>query len=187
MALTRGRVVAGDVRLMAKARKTIGGIVAKSREPKKVIADVLEMRGMVEDAKGGTGIWDLKQAAGGLVDIEFIGQALQLIHAAKHPEVISTETEVALVASAKVGLLPAAEADIILPAWRLYQSLIQIVRLCVDGIFDPANAPRELLGRMAKAADLPDFATLDAHLRETEKAVRASFGRVIGTAGLAKR
>jgi glutamate-ammonia-ligase adenylyltransferase len=80
-------------------------------------------------------------------------------------------------------VLPATEADILLPAWRLYQSLMQIVRLCVDGIFDPANAPRELLERLAKAADLPDFATLDAHLRETEKAVRESFGRIIGAVG----
>jgi glutamate-ammonia-ligase adenylyltransferase len=30
------------------------------------------------------------------------------------------------------------------------------------------------------AAELPDFATLDAHVRATEAAVRASFERVLG-------
>ncbi|HVZ14603.1 MAG TPA: bifunctional [glutamine synthetase] adenylyltransferase/[glutamine synthetase]-adenylyl-L-tyrosine phosphorylase, partial [Bauldia sp.] len=180
MALTRARVVAGDAALVKRATKVIGDIISARRDPEKVTADVLEMRGMVEDAKGGAGAWDLKQAPGGLVDIEFVCQALQLTHAAKHPEIVTTETELSLEAAAKAGLVAPREADILLPALRLYHTLFQILRLCVDGIFDPAQAPNELLTRLAAAADLPDFATLDAHLRETEKAVRASFERVVG-------
>jgi glutamate-ammonia-ligase adenylyltransferase len=180
MALTRARVVAGDPALVKRAASAIADIVSAKRDPKKVTADVLEMRGMVEDAKGGTGAWDLKQAPGGLVDIEFICQALQLTHAAAHPEIVTTETEVSLEAAAKAGLLPARDADVLLPALRLYHALFQILRLCVDGVFHPEEAPQELLTRLAAAADLPDFPTLDAHLRQTEKAVRASFERVVG-------
>jgi glutamate-ammonia-ligase adenylyltransferase len=185
MALTRARVIAGDEKLVAKARAEIAKIVARPRSHAKVISDVLEMRAMVEEAKGGAGIWDLKQTPGGLVDIEFVAQALQLIHAAKHPEIVSTETSVVLAAAAKAGVLAPVDADVLVPALSLYQALIQILRLCVDGVFDPATAPRELLDRLAKAADLPDFATLDAHLRETEKGVRAAFGRVVGELGSA--
>jgi glutamate-ammonia-ligase adenylyltransferase len=180
MALTRARVIAGDDKLAAKARAEIAKIVAKPRGRAKVVADVLEMRGMVEDAKGGEGAWDLKQAPGGLIDIEFIAQALQLIHAAKHPEIVATETALVLGAATKAGLLASNDADVLIPALGLYQALIQILRLCVDGVFDPKRAPRELLDRLAEAADLPDFATLDAHLRDTEKAVRATFERVVG-------
>ena len=183
MALTRARVVAGDPALMERARQVIAHVIATKRDPAKVLSDVVEMRGMVEDAKGGTGAWDLKQAPGGLVDIEFICQALQLIYAADHPEIVATETEVSLTAAAKAGLLPPREAEVLLPAFRLYQALFQILRLCVGGTFDPREAPAELLARLATAADLPDFATLDAHLRETERAVRASFGRVVGPLG----
>jgi glutamate-ammonia-ligase adenylyltransferase len=138
------------------------------------------MRAMVEDAKGGEGVWDLKQAPGGLVDIEFVAQALQLLHAAKHPEIVATETNVVLHGAEKAGLLAARDAEVLIPALALHQALIQILRLCVDGIFHPKEAPRELLERLARAADLPDFATLDAHLRDTEKAVRATFQRVVG-------
>jgi glutamate-ammonia-ligase adenylyltransferase len=180
MALTRARVVAGDPALVRRATSAIADIVSAKRDPKKVTADVLEMRGMVEDAKGGAGAWDLKQAPGGLVDIEFICQALQLTHAATHPEIVTTETEVSLEAAARTGLLPARDADVLLPALRLYHALFQILRLCVDGVFHPEEAPQELLTRLAAAADLPDFPTLDAHLRQTEKAVRASFERVVG-------
>ena len=180
MALTRARPVAGDARLVKRAREAIAKIIATKRDPKKVLAEVLEMRVMVEQAKGGAGAWDLKQTPGGLVDLEFVAQALQLIHAASHPEIVSTETEAVLTAAAKAGLLAAKEAEILLPALRLQQSLMQILRLGVAGVFKPEEAPRGLLERLARAGELPDFATLDAHLRETQSAVRASFERVIG-------
>src|SRR5690606_21803660 len=86
MALTRARVVAGDAQLPRRARKETATVLQMKRKRAKVIADVLEMRAMVQDVKGGEGAWDIKQAAGGQVDIEFIAQALQLIHAAKAPD-----------------------------------------------------------------------------------------------------
>ena len=180
MALTRARVIAGDEGLVERARREIAAIVGRPHEAKKTRRDVLEMRAMVEQHKGGEGHWDLKQTPGGLVDVEFIAQTLQLLHAEKHPEIVSTETEAALTAVAKAKLLPAKEADVLLPALRLYQSQIQLLRLCVEGTFKPDEAPRPLLDRLARAAELPDFRRLDAHLRETEAAVRASFERVIG-------
>ncbi len=181
MALTRARPVAGDARLVKRAREAIAKIIATKRDASKVLSDVREMRVMVEEAKGGGGAWDLKQTPGGLVDIEFVAQALELIHAASHPEMVSTETEAVLMAAAKAGVLAAKEAEILLPALRLQQSLMQILRLGVEGVFKPEEAPRGLLERLARAGELPDFATLDAHLRETQRAVRASFERVIGT------
>jgi glutamate-ammonia-ligase adenylyltransferase len=55
------------------------------------------------------------------------------------------------------------------------------LRLALDGPFDPGQAPHALLDRLAEVADLPDFAVLDASLRDTETAVRAAFERLIGT------
>jgi glutamate-ammonia-ligase adenylyltransferase len=183
MALTRARPLAGDKALMAGAGKEVAAILASPHDRKKVLADILEMRALVEEVKGGEGHWDLKQAPGGMVDIEFIAQYLQLVHAGKHKEIISTETEPVLTAAAKVGLLPPREADILLPALRLYQALTQILRLCVDGLFRPEESPKGLLDLLARAGELPDFATLDAHLRDTEEAVRGSFERVVGKVG----
>jgi glutamate-ammonia-ligase adenylyltransferase len=183
MALTRARPVAGDARLLERARTDIAAIIARPRNPGKIIGDVLDMRTMVEEAKGGEGAWDLKQAPGGLVDIEFLVQTLQLLHAAQHPGIVSTETEKALTAVAEAGLLSAADADVLLPALRLYQSLIQMLRLSTEGVFDPASAPRGLLERLARTAELPDFATLDADVRATEASVRDIFERIIGKVG----
>jgi glutamate-ammonia-ligase adenylyltransferase len=183
MALTRARPIAGDPELIARASKQIAAIVTARRERAKLVRDVLAMRAMIEEAKGGDGEWDIKATPGGLIDIEFIAQYLQLLHAHEHRDLLSTETESVLTAAARASLLPAAEADILLPALRLYQSLTQILRLCVEGRFRPDSAPRGLLGLLAQAAEFPDFATLAAHLRETERAVRQSFERLLGKVG----
>jgi glutamate-ammonia-ligase adenylyltransferase len=65
---------------------------------------------------------------------------------------------------------------------RLYQNLTQILRLCLVGPFNPKAAGAGLLRLLARAADVPDFTTLDAHLLETQAKVRQSFVRLLGDA-----
>ena len=50
----------------------------------------------------------------------------------------------------------------------------------------PAEAPAPLLKRLADAADMPDFASLDAYVRTTEDAVRQSFERLFGKVATGK-
>jgi glutamate-ammonia-ligase adenylyltransferase len=65
---------------------------------------------------------------------------------------------------------------------RLYHNLDQVLRLCLSGPFDPDTASPGLAGLLARAADVPDFATLAAFLTETQAKVRASFVRIVGVA-----
>jgi glutamate-ammonia-ligase adenylyltransferase len=58
--------------------------------------------------------------------------------------------------------------------------LTQILRLCLAGLFDAKTAGAGLLRLLARAADVPDFAALDATLIETQAKVRASFVRILG-------
>jgi len=180
MALTRARPIAGDKRILGKIDWVIGKALSRKRVAKKVRADVIEMRGLIAAEKGSGGLWDLKQAPGGLVDVEFVAQYLELIHGASHPGILSPETETVLANAARAALLPAREAEVLLPALRLYQALTQVLRLCVDGTFAPSEAPGGLLDLLARAGGLPDFATLDVALAETQEAVRASFERLVG-------
>jgi len=143
---------------------------------------VVEMRAAIATEKGDSERWNLKYVAGGLIDLEFIAQYLQLIHADKHPEILDTSTARALDKSARFGLLSADDADVLRPAVRLYQNLTQILRLCLPGPFDPKAAGAGLLSLLARAADVPDFATLEAHLKETQAKVRTSFERILGKA-----
>jgi glutamate-ammonia-ligase adenylyltransferase len=183
MALTRARVVSGPPAFATRVGAVIKSVLCRERDPKIVAADVAEMRQAIAKDKGEGTRWDLKYAAGGLIDLEFIAQYLQLVHAEAHPEILDTNTAHVLDAAWRLGLIPAEEADVLRPAARLYHNLTQILRLCLPGPFDPKTAGAGLLGLLCRAADLPNFATLDAHLAETQQRVRASFHRILGAAG----
>ncbi len=158
----------------------IRSVLSTSRDAEAVAFDAVEMRRAISAEKGDGERWDLKHAAGGLVDLEFIAQYLQLVHAAAQPRILDTSTAGVFDKAVKLGILPPQEADILRPAVRLYHDLGQILRLCVAGPFDPKSAGGSLMALLARAADLPDFQTLEAHLTETQARVRRSFIRILG-------
>jgi len=160
----------------------IHNVLCRKRDAKVVATDAAEMRQAIAREKGENARWDLKYAAGGLIDLEFVAQHLQLVHAAEQPEILDTNTARVLDNAWRLGLLPAQDADILRPAVRLYHNLTQVLRLCLPGPFDPKTAGKGLLDLLCRAADLPNFAALDAHLAETQQKVRASFNRILGQA-----
>lgn len=184
MALTRARVVAAEPDFAKRIAATIADVLCQARDRETIAADVVEMRGAIAAEKGEQDRWDLKYAAGGLVDLEFIAQYLQLAYANEHPSILDTSTAGVLAKASRLGVLAREEAEILRPAVQLYQDLTQILRLCLAGPFDPKAAGSELTRLLARAADLPDFATLDAHLADTQRLVRESFVRVLGSAPL---
>ncbi len=182
MALTRARVVSGSRAFTARIDAVIRDVLCRTRNQRTVADDVVEMRGAIAKEKGDANIWDLKYAAGGLVDIEFIAQYLQLVHAAALPEILDTATARVLEKAAQSGVLAREDADILRPAARLFHDLTQIMRLCFSGLFDPKTASAGVLTLLARAADLPDFAALQAHVEETQRQVRECFVRILGKA-----
>jgi [glutamine synthetase] adenylyltransferase / [glutamine synthetase]-adenylyl-L-tyrosine phosphorylase len=143
-------------------------------------SDVVDMRRAIAAEKGDGARWDLKYAAGGLIDLEFIAQYLQLAHAAAAPDILDTATASVFEKAAREGILKSEDADVLRPATRLYQDLGQILRLCLAGPFDAKSAGAGLTDLLARAADVPDLATLDAHLADTQERVRRSFVRILG-------
>jgi [glutamine synthetase] adenylyltransferase / [glutamine synthetase]-adenylyl-L-tyrosine phosphorylase len=182
MALTRARVVSATPDFSARVETVIREILCRQRDVGATAGDVIDMRGAIAKEKGDSDPWDLKYAAGGLIDIEFIAQYLQLVHAAKRPEILDTSTARTLEKAERLGLLAPQDAEALRPAVRLFHDLTQILRLCLPASFDPQSANPGILALLARAADLPDFATLSAHLHDTQHAVRTAFIRILGGA-----
>jgi glutamate-ammonia-ligase adenylyltransferase len=182
MALTRARVVSAPREFAARVQKVIRDILRRPRDATQIAGDVVEMRGAIAAEKGDRDRWDIKYAAGGLVDIEFIAQYLQLVHAHRLPDILDTSTARALDKARQLQVLAVEDAEVLRPAVQFYHDVTQILRLCLPGPFDPKTAGAGLLRLLARAADVPDFATLDATLIETQTKVRASFVRILGAA-----
>ena len=175
MALTRARVISGPTDFQKQIEELIARVLMRPRDIDIIANDVLEMRKAVADEKGENDIWDLKYAAGGIVDIEFLAQYLQLIHAAEKPGILNVNTMRVYDNAVKLGVLASSDAEILRPAARLYQNLTQVLRLCVSEKFKPDTAGEDLLRVMTRAADAPDFSAVEARLRETQAEVREIF------------
>jgi glutamate-ammonia-ligase adenylyltransferase len=179
LALTRAQVVSGPVTFRHEINDTIKAVLLQPRDRAAVAKDVKTMRAKIADEKGSDGIWDLKQVRGGLVDLEFLAQFLQIVSAAEHPDVLDHNTEMALTKLSAAGVLASGDAETLIPAARLYHTLTQVLRLCLDKPFAAAEAPLALRELLARASDMPDFDTLEAMLKETLAAVREAFDRIV--------
>ena len=179
MALTRARVISSSAAFRDKIEKIIRQVLTRPRSAAAVANDVKEMRRAVALEKGDKDVWDLKYAAGGMVDIDFIAQYLQLVHAAEKPDILDVSTLHVLDNAARLGVLPSASAEILRTAAHLYHDLTQILRLCVTDRFKPETAGDDLLRVMARAGDAPDFSSLEARVKETQGEVRRVFRSLV--------
>jgi glutamate-ammonia-ligase adenylyltransferase len=179
MALTRARVISASDEFRTQIEATIREVLTRPRDAAGVAIDVADMRRAIALEKGEGDIWDLKYAAGGLVDIDFIAQYLQLVHAADKPDILNVSTLHVLDNAARLGVLPTSSVEILRAAALLYHDLTQILRLCVSEKFKPETAGEDLLQIMARAGDAPDFSALQARVKEIQLDVRRVFQSVV--------
>jgi glutamate-ammonia-ligase adenylyltransferase len=180
LALTRARPVCGDPGLMAELSARISRVLAEPRDATQVKADVVDMRKLMLREQGSGGVWDVKRARGGLVELEFIAQTLQLIHAAHHPEVLDTNTLAALEKLNRAGLLADGDHVALKRAGLLYHRITQMLRLCLDGPYDPGKTLPALNMLVANSAVAPDIRAAEALLADTEAEVALLFDRLVG-------
>ena len=183
LALTRARVVSGDADLADTISQAITASLCAERDAATTRQDVLDMRRLMVKEQGSAGLWDIKRARGGLVEVEFIAQFLQLIHAQRHPEILDTNTHAALGKLAAAGFLEAGVAGELKEACLLYHRITQVLRLCVTGAYDPAKSPAGLNQLVARAAGVPDIRAADSLVNDTQKRVAGLFDELIGPVG----
>jgi glutamate-ammonia-ligase adenylyltransferase len=112
-ALVRARPIAGDSALLERFRALRKTTLAQPRERSHVLEQVGAMRARwrTERDRSSTDSLDLKQGAGALLDIEFLLQALVLIHAHAHPHLLDSGNTATLIArSRQAGLLDSTQA-----------------------------------------------------------------------------
>jgi glutamate-ammonia-ligase adenylyltransferase len=181
LALTRARPVAGDAGLWAELELAISAALQMPRDMNKARQDVLDMRKLMFKEFGACPVWDIKRHPGGLVDVEFIAQYLQLVAAAKSPGLLNQNTLAALDNLDQADLLEKTHFHTLKAAGLLYHRLTQILRLCVDGPYDPEKSPTGLNRAVAAAAEVPDIARVQHVLTATQNAVFDIFSCLIGS------
>jgi glutamate-ammonia-ligase adenylyltransferase len=179
MALTRARPLAGDGGFGETVVGAVCAVLTRPREPAEVFAAVSAMRDMIEREKGQGEGWDLKLARGGLIDLDFLAQALVLAFGHSHPSLAGLSTEAALAEAGRCGLLDAESAARLVDACRLIGDVHHWQRLTMGGSLELEGAASASMRRLASLAGAPDVAQLRARLDETRDQVRVIFDRVL--------
>jgi glutamate-ammonia-ligase adenylyltransferase len=181
MALTRARVVwASSPAFAAWVAGAVQAALRQRRDPHATARAVREMRALIAQEKPPAGAWDLKLSPGGLVDIEFVAQYLQIAAAADGGP-LRQNTNEALSALAAAGAADAASIASLLDAWRLQQDLSQFLRVALEKDADPTGEPKAFRAMLARAAGVKGFAALGRRLSTARQAVRAAYERLIPT------
>jgi glutamate-ammonia-ligase adenylyltransferase len=181
LALTRARAVAGTPDLCREVEAVIRATLTTQTDPAKLIADAREMRLKLAAQFPGRNRWDLKFAPGGLIDIEFVAQTLQLREAPAHAGVLDTNTIEALKKLRDRHALGREDADTLIDASAFQQALTQVLRIAVDGTLDPQSVTPGLKALLLRAADAPDFEALQRRLADAQAKAHGIFERVLRT------
>jgi [glutamine synthetase] adenylyltransferase / [glutamine synthetase]-adenylyl-L-tyrosine phosphorylase len=176
-ALLRADAVVGDPAL----REAFTALIDPLRYPEGGLTDdqvheVRRIKGRVDAERlprGADPTTHLKLGRGGLADIEWTVQLLQLRHAHEVPGLRTTRTLDALAAACDAGLVEPQDAALLDEAWRLVSRIRNAVTLVRGRASD--QVPADARERRAVAAILgyPDLATdelVNDHLRATRLA-----------------
>jgi glutamate-ammonia-ligase adenylyltransferase len=179
MALTRARLVSGDPGLAPRIEQAIAEVLTAPREANRLLADVADMRQRIAREHEARSLWEVKHLRGGLVDLEFLAQYLQLRYARTHPEVLDPSTQGAFAKLAKAGLLGAALGARLIDAVRLMRQIQGFLRLTVRGPVDEAAVPEGLKTALARSTGASDFAALKDNVIATAQVTYEAFVEII--------
>ncbi|MFL5252236.1 MAG: bifunctional [glutamine synthetase] adenylyltransferase/[glutamine synthetase]-adenylyl-L-tyrosine phosphorylase [Rhodopila sp.] len=187
MALTRARVVTGSPGLRRRLGRVLQAAIRRGEDPRKIRADAASMRARMERDLPAQGPWDVKLRPGGQVDVEFIAQALQLVHGPAYPEVCHPTTAVALTRLAQAGLLPEEDTAVLVRADHVWRTVLGMLRLTVGQVTTASLPPTPaalLLEAVSKAGvQAVEIPELLLKLEALARQVRALFILHVGELG----
>lgn len=178
-ALCRARVITGSPAASAAALETIHRAQYAIPWRKEFAREIMDMRRRIEE---GATEWNLKRAAGGVVDIEFLVQLLQLKHGANLPSIRQPNTISALDALHEAGILVKADWDYLTTSYQVLRSIQGRLRLMnMSALNDLPTQPEEL-SKLSQFLGYPDRDKLLSDCRELLAENRQRLERVVNEA-----
>jgi glutamate-ammonia-ligase adenylyltransferase len=179
LALTRARVLAATAGFRNVVSAEIVTALSRPEPAQKIRDDAVAMRDRLTAELKPAGLFDVKHRPGGMIELAFIPEALQLIHGPANPALFRPNTAEAMRALAAAGHLDAGDARGLIAAdhlWRTVQGILRITGMS-ERIADP---PPAILAPLLRATAQPDLAALVAAMDQAGQNVRDCFSKYIG-------
>jgi glutamate-ammonia-ligase adenylyltransferase len=150
---TKARPVAGGLAFGWRTLKAIDPMIYRSAMDYAAVRSIRELKDKIQTSHraGGDG-FDVKLGRGGIREVEFVAQAMQLLHGARIPQLRTRSTREALDQLARLGLVPHEQAEAL---QRDYLQLRRVEnRLQMEGERQVHVLPRDAAGRERLARSL---------------------------------
>jgi len=186
-ALISARGVAGDARLIGDVETVVSGFVFGRGLDAAEAAEIGRMRARMESeiAREERGQWDLKAGRGGLVDVEFVAEMLELRHGHDHATVRQRRTEDALDALHAEGLLGADDHRTLVDGYRFLRRVQSRLRIERDQAVHTLDRKDPKLAALARRLGYQGSGAerrLVRQIETTREGIRGVFDRLFAAA-----
>jgi glutamate-ammonia-ligase adenylyltransferase len=179
-ALIKLRPVAGDRALGDEVARHAAETVYGHPHDRATVAEAITtMRDRIERELG-RGPGDLKFGAGGLIDVEFAAQFIQLVYGHAHPALRTTSTSGALRAAAVQGSLPVDAIELLADGYRFLRGIEHRLRVVHDQPIHRLPETRDELDKLARRCGFPDGDVLVEHVDRWRREIRAAYLQLVG-------
>ena len=184
-AFIRARAAAGDIALGRRFLDAVRPFVWRRALDFGALGEIRALTSRIRDhyANGqafGPG-YDLKRGRGGIREVEFFAQALQLIHGGRNPRLRAPATRDALAVLAEAGQIAPADAAALTDAYTLLRTIEHRVQM-IDDRQTHLLPTGGALDDVARLHGLPDGPALLSLLRPEVEAVAQRYDTLDGDA-----
>ena len=131
-ALTKARVVYATNGIKDVLEKEIQTLLSQKRSLPQLADDVNSMREKMANENKPVSLWDVKTKTGGMTDIEFAAQYIQLAYAEKFPTLLQKSTLNVLNEAVSLGLAEKEKTQELIDRYALFQDITLTASLCRD-------------------------------------------------------
>ena len=164
--------------LVARLNAVMVDVICRRRDKNLLADDVEAMRQTLFEHQKLRGPLDVKNGPGGLIEIEFMVQALILAYAADCPAIVAPRGLAATLEKLHAAdLLSRGDYELLLEAGSYYAALRQISGLCLEPDSDAIGQGATEM--VLNAVHAPDPARLQAQLEQFREDISAAFIRVM--------
>ncbi len=178
LALSRARVVAGDAALGREIESFRAELLAAPRARDRVLSDVSAMRERLAAERPTRSVWDVRNGAGGMQDIELLAQAAALLGGA-----CARRVPEQLAAGRRGGWLEQETIHALQAAHGLFWRVQSAARLLSGAVLEPERIGQGGCDFVLRESGASDMESLAAMLEEARARSAALIGEALGCCG----
>jgi [glutamine synthetase] adenylyltransferase / [glutamine synthetase]-adenylyl-L-tyrosine phosphorylase len=175
MALTKARVITGNSGLAEEVTLLLQQKLQRQWDTVQLVCDVLETRQKIDQQYHSNDPWKIKYCRGGLIDVEFIGQFLQLRYGHQFPQLIDSNITSVFRKCGELGVIDTDTAKTLAEAAEFLFDLQSLLRLAYEGKLTE-NVKLVLTSALKKE----QFSQVENRLFATESTIWEGFDRLVG-------